>query len=101
MGKYLYVHDITHALKGRHAELFWPDDGMWYLIEIQVSCPVLLESQLGSWFQLRSWLALCGWGLLAKTKPVTPAAGRSCALACPSHCLRGNFACCPIVLRFT
>lgn len=41
LGKYLYVHDITHALKGRHAELFWPDDGMWYLIEIQVCCPAL------------------------------------------------------------
>ena len=35
-GRYLYGKDITPALKGKHAELFWPDDGMWYLIEIQV-----------------------------------------------------------------
>lgn len=35
IGKYLYQQDITQALKGRHAELFWPPDSMWYLIEIQ------------------------------------------------------------------
>ena len=34
-GRYLYHHDITPDLKGRHAELFWPDDSLWYLIEIQ------------------------------------------------------------------
>ncbi|GAX73109.1 hypothetical protein CEUSTIGMA_g562.t1 [Chlamydomonas eustigma] len=34
-GKYLYPEDINEALVGRHAELFWPDDSMWYLIEIQ------------------------------------------------------------------
>mmetsp|Transcript_13668 Transcript_13668/g.29330 ORF Transcript_13668/g.29330 Transcript_13668/m.29330 type:complete len:420 (-) Transcript_13668:692-1951(-) len=34
-GHYLYAGDITPRLSGRHAELFWPDDGMWYLIEIQ------------------------------------------------------------------
>eukprot|EP00983_Pelagomonas_calceolata_P121152 1160774-Pelagomonas_calceolata.AAC.5 len=28
--------DISPNLKGRHAELFWPADGNWYLIEIQV-----------------------------------------------------------------
>lgn len=26
--------DVSPALKGRQAELFWPDDKMWYLVEI-------------------------------------------------------------------
>lgn len=26
---------IGPVLEGRHAELYWPPDGMWYLIEIQ------------------------------------------------------------------
>mmetsp|Transcript_10848 Transcript_10848/g.32236 ORF Transcript_10848/g.32236 Transcript_10848/m.32236 type:complete len:338 (-) Transcript_10848:303-1316(-) len=34
-GKYLYQNGITEELRGRHAELFWPPDSMWYLIEIQ------------------------------------------------------------------
>ncbi|KAG1671459.1 hypothetical protein FOA52_003117 [Chlamydomonas sp. UWO 241] len=34
-GKYLYQSGITEDLRGRHAELFWPPDSMWYLIEIQ------------------------------------------------------------------
>eukprot|EP00798_Chlamydomonas_sp_ICE-L_P014781 gene14781-20831_t len=33
--KYLYLKDISSGLRGRHAELFWPDDKLWYLIEIQ------------------------------------------------------------------
>jgi hypothetical protein len=28
--------DITPDLRGRHAELYWPADARWYLIEIQV-----------------------------------------------------------------
>ena len=35
-GKLLLDKDINEALVGRHAELFWPDDSSWYLIEIQV-----------------------------------------------------------------
>lgn len=34
-GRMLLFEDITPALAGRQAELFWPDDGKWYLIEIQ------------------------------------------------------------------
>ncbi|KAF5838959.1 hypothetical protein DUNSADRAFT_1904 [Dunaliella salina] len=34
-GKMLTSKDISPNLKGRHAELFWPADGNWYLIEIQ------------------------------------------------------------------
>ena len=26
--------DINEGLRGRRAELFWPDDNLWYLIEI-------------------------------------------------------------------
>ncbi|KAK9901574.1 hypothetical protein WJX75_002674 [Coccomyxa subellipsoidea] len=33
-GRLLDYHDITPTLKGRQAELFWPDDKMWYLVEI-------------------------------------------------------------------
>lgn len=36
-GRLLVESDIGPALKGRHAELWWPDDASWYLIEIQVS----------------------------------------------------------------
>ncbi len=34
-GKVLTLDDVTPALKGRQAELFWPDDGKWYLVYIQ------------------------------------------------------------------
>ena len=27
--------DVGPDLKGRQAELYWPDDNLWYLIEIQ------------------------------------------------------------------
>ncbi|KXZ53771.1 hypothetical protein GPECTOR_6g689 [Gonium pectorale] len=33
--RYLCAEDIREDLVGRHAELFWPDDNLWYLIEIQ------------------------------------------------------------------
>ncbi|KAL3152294.1 hypothetical protein ABBQ32_001365 [Trebouxia sp. C0010 RCD-2024] len=33
-GRLLTYADITPALKGRQAELYWPDDKMWYLIEV-------------------------------------------------------------------
>ena len=34
VGRLLTTADISHALKGRRAELFWPDDNLWYLIEV-------------------------------------------------------------------
>ncbi|WIA16715.1 hypothetical protein OEZ85_013370 [Tetradesmus obliquus] len=33
-GRLLQVSDIKPDLQGRQAEMFWPDDNMWYLIEI-------------------------------------------------------------------
>uniref|UniRef100_A0A7S2Z3T3 Alfin N-terminal domain-containing protein n=1 Tax=Chloropicon laureae TaxID=464258 RepID=A0A7S2Z3T3_9CHLO len=35
IGRLLTEDDIGQDLKGRQAELFWPDDNLWYLIEIQ------------------------------------------------------------------
>jgi hypothetical protein len=32
-GRLLTIDDISPALVGRQAELFWPDDGKWYLIQ--------------------------------------------------------------------
>jgi len=34
LGRLLTHGDITERLKGRRAELWWPDDNLWYLIEI-------------------------------------------------------------------
>ena len=34
-GQMLQYADITPALRGRLAESWWPDDNLWYLIEIQ------------------------------------------------------------------
>ncbi|MEW5305346.1 MAG: hypothetical protein WDW38_005613 [Sanguina aurantia] len=34
-GQFLGDADIGPGLIGRHAELWWPDDSLWYLIEIQ------------------------------------------------------------------
>mmetsp|Transcript_31058 Transcript_31058/g.68957 ORF Transcript_31058/g.68957 Transcript_31058/m.68957 type:complete len:239 (+) Transcript_31058:98-814(+) len=34
-GRILRADDVGPNLKGRQAELFWPDDAMWYLVEIQ------------------------------------------------------------------
>eukprot|EP00879_Flechtneria_rotunda_P022400 GHRR01023638.1.p1 GENE.GHRR01023638.1~~GHRR01023638.1.p1 ORF type:complete len:118 (+),score=37.85 GHRR01023638.1:38-355(+) len=33
-GRLLQVLDIKPDLQGRQAEMYWPDDNMWYLIEI-------------------------------------------------------------------
>lgn len=33
-GRLLTFPDIDESLRGRRAELFWPDDNLWYLIEI-------------------------------------------------------------------
>ena len=34
-GRFLESGDVSAELRGRWAELYWPDDGHWYLIEIQ------------------------------------------------------------------
>lgn len=34
-GRLLVDSDVTPALRGRQAELYWPDDGKWYLVAIQ------------------------------------------------------------------
>ena len=34
-GRVLMPQDLTPALQGRQAELYWPDDGKWYLCAIQ------------------------------------------------------------------
>lgn len=34
-GRIIGPHELTSALCGRKAELYWPDDGKWYLVEIQ------------------------------------------------------------------
>lgn len=34
-GRLLQLDDITPNLKGRQAQLFWPEDGLWYPVEIQ------------------------------------------------------------------
>eukprot|EP00798_Chlamydomonas_sp_ICE-L_P007896 gene7896-1107_t len=34
-GRIIRPDDMGPQLKGRQAELFWPDDKMWYLVEIQ------------------------------------------------------------------
>ena len=33
-GRLLQLADIRSDLQGRQAEMYWPDDNMWYLIEI-------------------------------------------------------------------
>ncbi|PNW80524.1 hypothetical protein CHLRE_07g320950v5 [Chlamydomonas reinhardtii] len=33
-GRLLKADDVSPALKGRAAELFWPDNQLWYLVEI-------------------------------------------------------------------
>ena len=34
-GRILQPNELTPAICGRKAELYWPDDGKWYLVEIQ------------------------------------------------------------------
>lgn len=35
-GRLLTYADLNIGLVGRHAEMYWPDDNLWYLIKIQV-----------------------------------------------------------------
>lgn len=34
-GRLLVGTDINQSLPGRHAELYWPPEQLWYLVEIQ------------------------------------------------------------------
>lgn len=34
-GRLVRPEDITPALKGRSAQMFWPEDKLWYPVEIQ------------------------------------------------------------------
>ena len=33
-GRLLTYADISQGLVGKRGELFWPDDNLWYLVEI-------------------------------------------------------------------
>ena len=55
LGRLLTHGDINERLKGRRAELLWPDDNLWYLIEIHEvdlanhkaqACPDLMGEHL-------------------------------------------------------
>ena len=35
-GRLLTQADIKETLRGRCGSLFWPDDGLWYFVEINV-----------------------------------------------------------------
>lgn len=35
-GRLLTYQDIALHLQGRRAELYWPDDNLWYLISIEI-----------------------------------------------------------------
>ena len=35
-GRPLTHHDVNTGLIGRYAELYWPEDNLWYLMKIQV-----------------------------------------------------------------
>lgn len=34
-GRLLVSSDVSQSLPGRHAELYWPPEHLWYLVEIQ------------------------------------------------------------------
>ena len=35
-GRLLTYQDVNTGLIGRYAELYWPEDNLWYLMKIQV-----------------------------------------------------------------
>uniref|UniRef100_A0A7S3VHA8 Alfin N-terminal domain-containing protein n=2 Tax=Dunaliella tertiolecta TaxID=3047 RepID=A0A7S3VHA8_DUNTE len=45
-GKLMKAEDVTPQLKGRQAELFWPDDHKWYLVEIQAVNPKAKQAKI-------------------------------------------------------
>lgn len=59
-GRIISPNELTTALCGKKAELYWPDDGKWYLVEIQsidmdtkmakcVVVVVLFSYSIGRW----------------------------------------------------
>lgn len=38
--------DLTPELRGRMGELFWPDDGTWYLMQIQTYDPETRQAKI-------------------------------------------------------
>ncbi|KAK2079964.1 hypothetical protein QBZ16_002359 [Prototheca wickerhamii] len=44
-GRKLTYEDVSPALVGRQAELFWPDDGKWYLVEVHQVDSETLEAK--------------------------------------------------------
>mmetsp|Transcript_34682 Transcript_34682/g.90036 ORF Transcript_34682/g.90036 Transcript_34682/m.90036 type:complete len:320 (-) Transcript_34682:171-1130(-) len=45
-GRLLTHADISQELKGRHAELFWPDDNLWYVITIHAINPMAKSADI-------------------------------------------------------
>ncbi|KAL6784714.1 hypothetical protein ACKKBF_B02920 [Auxenochlorella protothecoides x Auxenochlorella symbiontica] len=45
-GRKLTYDDVSQALVGRQAELYWPDDGKWYLVEIHSVDPDTMEAKV-------------------------------------------------------
>lgn len=63
-GRLLTYQDISPALVGKRGELFWPDDNLWYLVEIHT---VDLENRKvgGAVMCTRGGRAhCCCWGML-------------------------------------
>eukprot|EP00192_Tetraselmis_astigmatica_P025441 CAMPEP_0117655924 /NCGR_PEP_ID=MMETSP0804-20121206/4533_1 /TAXON_ID=1074897 /ORGANISM="Tetraselmis astigmatica, Strain CCMP880" /LENGTH=280 /DNA_ID=CAMNT_0005462297 /DNA_START=44 /DNA_END=886 /DNA_ORIENTATION=+ len=46
LGRLLTHVDITPELRGRHAELFWPEDNLWYVITIHEVNPATKTAQI-------------------------------------------------------
>ena len=67
LGRLLTHADINERLKGRRAELWWPDDNLWYLIEIhevdvtnhKAQVMLLLSQTMGSPVMLTLCLGGC------------------------------------------
>mmetsp|Transcript_5769 Transcript_5769/g.14017 ORF Transcript_5769/g.14017 Transcript_5769/m.14017 type:complete len:313 (+) Transcript_5769:222-1160(+) len=45
-GRLLTHADISNELRGRHAELFWPDDNLWYVITIHEVTPMAKRAKI-------------------------------------------------------
>uniref|UniRef100_A0A7S0YAB0 Alfin N-terminal domain-containing protein n=1 Tax=Polytomella parva TaxID=51329 RepID=A0A7S0YAB0_9CHLO len=45
-GRPLRADDLTPLLKGRQAELFWPDNKLWYLVEIIAYNPKVKQAKI-------------------------------------------------------
>lgn len=45
-GRLLTYADLNIGLVGRHAEMYWPDDNLWYLIKIQAFDPATRKASI-------------------------------------------------------